>query len=900
MASTARPGIPGQRLLAGLVASTVMIVIVALGGCGVRADRTTATPCPGDPLSGLPEWAPASTSFAAPYDQHPFVGNGYLGLRVPPAGMGYLETGERSGWPLYTPRYDGAFAAGLYSRDPEVAAGRSAIAALPNWSTLLVGVGDETYRPTTPPEQVRRFRQTLYWRCGLVRTELTWHTGAGQEVDLVYEVLANRSDPHTAAVHLTIVPHFTGALSVTGLIDPDGARRLRHTAVRGRGDDPMDVEFHTTTTDVAGDIASVLEVDDRRVRRQETAQRVNIDVTSGNSYRVTKYVGVDTALTSADPAGAATAAAGRVAALGWPELLDRQAAAWRELWSSDITISGRPDMQRWVRGAEYSLYSATNPEQDDSISPTGLSSDNYAGLIFWDADLWMFPALLELAPRLARSIVEYRYKTLPTARENARRLGYPGAFYPWTSAATGDLWTDCHSWSPPHCLTQVHLQGDIALAVWQYYLATGDMEYLRRRAWPILSNIAEFWSARVTPGPDGGYSIRGVAGPDEYSNGVDDGVYTNAVAAESLRFATRAAQLLGAAAPPEWVTIANRLRIPFDARARIFVQYDGYAGSRIKQADAVLLQYPLQWPMPEEVARRTLDYYADRTDPDGPAMTDSVHTVDAAENGEPGCAVSSYLDRSARPFVREPFGQFAEARGGKAGRADPLAGAPAFGFVTLAGGYLQEFTDGLTGLRLREDRIRLAPLLPRLVGDGVTVKGIHWRGRIFDVAIGPARSTVTLRSGAPTTVETPDGPRRVGPGAPLDLPTRRPQLAPTDDVARCKPVTATSEQPGHYAEAAVDGTPAIGWRAADSAADFTVDLGVSTLIDRIVPLWFDPAPAARFEVSRDNHTWTSVTPGADGELPDPVTARYVRVRADSADAANPPGLRELRVHTPPP
>ncbi|MEV0028302.1 hypothetical protein [Nocardia sp. NPDC050793] len=83
--------------------------------------------------------------------------------------------------------------------------------------------------------------------------------------------------------------------------------------------------------------------------------------------------------------------------------------------------------------------------------------------MFWDADIWMFPALLHFAPELARSVVEYRYKTLPAAKDNARRLGFPGAFYPWTSATDGDL-EECHSWDPPHCLNQIHLQGDVSLA----------------------------------------------------------------------------------------------------------------------------------------------------------------------------------------------------------------------------------------------------------------------------------------------------------------------------------------------------------------------------------------------------------------------------------------------------
>lgn len=111
---------------------------------------------------------------------------------------------------------------------------------------------------------------------------------------------------------------------------------------------------------------------------------------------------------------------------------------------------------------------------------------------------------------------------------------------------------------------------------------------------------------------------------------MDDGVYTNAVAATALRHAASAAEETGATAPPEWRRIADGLRIPYDAYRKVFLQYDGYEGSRIKQADAVLLAYPLDWPMPDGAAAATLDYYAARTDPDGPAMTDSVHSVIAA------------------------------------------------------------------------------------------------------------------------------------------------------------------------------------------------------------------------------------------------------------------------------
>jgi trehalose/maltose hydrolase-like predicted phosphorylase len=522
-------------------------------------------------------------------------------------------------------------------------------------------------------------------------------------------------------------------------------------------------------------------------------------VQQGQSYQVTKFVGVDSTLTAANPQGNAADSAQRAAQRGWSQMLAANAESWRQLWSGDIEIPGRPDFQRWTRGALYSLYSATNPQQDNSISPTGLTSDNYGGAIFWDAEIWMYPGLLQLNPALAKSVVEYRYKTLPAARANAQRIGYSGAFYPWSSGSSGDLYSDCYSWHEtpkPHCLTQIHLQGDISLAAWQYYLATKDVGYLRDRIWPIMSNLAEFWASRATPNRDGSYSIRDVAGPDEYSNDVDDGVYTNAGAAEALRNATRAAGVLGQTAPPEWGAIADHLRIPFDAANQVFEQFDGYHDSLIKQADAVLLQYPLEWPMSSTVAAKTLDYYAKRTDPDGPAMTDAVHEIDAAENGVPGCEVGTFLDRSVRPFIRDPFGQFAESRGSKAGVADTQAGPPAFNFDTAAGGFIQEFTNGLLGLRFRADQVRLNPLLPPQLAEGLTVRGLHWQGRTFDVAVGPEHSTVVLTAGPSLPVETASGVRQVDSGHTLQLPTRRPDLAPTNGGARCRTTMASGEQPG--------------------------------------------------------------------------------------------------------
>ncbi|WP_330307075.1 MULTISPECIES: discoidin domain-containing protein [unclassified Streptomyces] len=829
-----------------------------------------------------PTWSPTSTHIDAKDTYHPYVGNGYLGTRVPPTGTGYAATGEKTGWPLYTPRYDGTFVAGLYARGPQNTAGREALAALPAWTGLDIRVGDETYGARS---RISHYRQTLSLRCGYVRTALTWTTPDGRRTDLTYDVLTARDASHTGAVRLHITPHWDGELTVTDRIDGRGARRLTQTDAGRIGDRTMGVAFRTEGTKVDGAVASTLdapsppqEADAKGTlsARQSSAFRVH----SGRGYDVTKYVGIDTTLTAPDPRNAARSASLRAADRGWRALMAAHTAAWRALWSSDIEVPGHPNIQLWTRSAQYGLLSALRPGAADSIAPAGLTSDNYAGMVFWDAETWMFPSLLATRPDLARPVLDYRYRTRGAAADNARKTAVQGLFYPWTSASHGRLWSECQSWNPPHCVTQNHLQGDIALAAWQYYLATGDRAWLRTHGWPLLKGLAEYWSSRATKNSDGSYSIKGVAGPDEYSNGVDDGVYTNAVAATALRAATRAAALLAAPAPPGWAAVAGGLRMPYDPERKVFLQYAGYDGSQIKQADAVLLLYPLEWPMPAGAASATLDYYTGRTDPDGPAMTDSVHAIDAAAIGEPGCAAYTFLQRAYRPFSRGPFALFSEARGGKAGAGDALAGSPAQDFLTGKGGFLQIFTHGLTGLRLRENALHLDPVLPPQLADGgVWLSGLRWRGRTYDIHIGRTTTTVRLRSGAPFTLETPTGPVRLTGTATLR--TRRPDLAPTTDLARCRPATATSSEPGLYPEAAVDGSPATTWSPSAERASLTVDLGRGAQVGSVEPTWTEQPASYTVEVSADGQGW---------HAPDGTAVRFVRVTV-----RGPAALAELDV-----
>src|SRR4051794_13483058 len=245
---------------AGVV--VVIAVAFALGPAVAAATAATVTsPCPGegsDPTTS--GWALSTTTFDNAYTRHAYVGNGYFSQRVPATGTGYVATTQKTGWPLFTPAYDGAFVAGLYSRqpDPAMSPHDAAIAAIPTWSTLKVGAGGATYSGTTPPGQISNYRQTLFLRCGVLRTSLTWTPGAGRATDLTYEVIAARNSPHVGAVRLTMTPHWSGSATVTDVLDGAGARRITQTGGGAvKKSQTVDVAFETATGKT-GAVASTL------------------------------------------------------------------------------------------------------------------------------------------------------------------------------------------------------------------------------------------------------------------------------------------------------------------------------------------------------------------------------------------------------------------------------------------------------------------------------------------------------------------------------------------------------------------------------------------------------------------------------------------------------------------
>jgi trehalose/maltose hydrolase-like predicted phosphorylase len=790
-----------------------------------------------------------------------------VGTRIPAGGAGFVTA------PVATETH----VAGVYAAVPDTIGGGTqpqGSVNLPGWTQLDVVVGGRRFTAAG----ATGYRQALDLRRGVVTTSATWSAG-GRVTDVRYDVALDRARPRVGVVRLRFTPRWSGTVEVrdvlgagstltAGALSPvtvSGDPTTSLVVVRAAGTGTVVAEAARLRVPAGSDVRSTAQRDAMTVTRTATLR-----VRAGETYEVAKVAGFATSLDDRRPADAASGAAAGAPATA--AVFAESAAAWGELWTADIVLPGQPELQRRVRAAAFYLLASARPDVDWSISPVGLSAGGYNDHVFWDAETWMYPALLAQHPAEASTVVDYRFRTRAGARRNAERSGYPGQRYAWESALTGDEVTP--TWAETGRLEQ-HVTADVALAQWQYYLATGDRAWLRDRGWPVLRGAADFWAGRAEPDGAGRFHITQVEGPDEQNWPVDDSVYTNATAATTLRLAARAATLLGQPVPARWTEVAGGLVVleprPLGGQPAVRPEFSLYRGQQVKQADVVLLTHPWEYPQPAEVDRSNLEYYTPRYDPDGPAMTDSAGSIVAAQLGG-DCSSWTYTLRSVDPFVRPPYEQFTEAR----------AGAGVFTFLTGEGGFLQEFLFGYPGLRWREDRLRVDPMLPPQLAGGLQVTGLRWQGRVLDVALRPEGTTLTLRSGAPARIETPGGVRTVSAGTPLTLPTRTAGPLP-DDVLRCRPATGIADPSGPPA-AAVDGTTATAWTSgADpaTASELTVTLPRATTLSRVTATWAEVRPLAPYQVQvRTGGAWRTVAtvPASTGDV-DRVT--FAAVAADA-------------------
>ena len=512
--------------------------------------------------------------------------------------------------------------------------------------------------------------------------------------------------------------------------------------------------------------ADGLEMAGRRLDSGYVETRYEGDVAAGEDVVMEKYA---LCFTSRDYdekvlSTLSLKAAARAREVGYDALRDAHTAAWRDRWAGcDVTIQGDDAAQQGIRFNLFQLLSTYSGDDARlNIGPKGFTGEKYGGATYWDTEAYCLPVYMAIAGQdVAKQLLLYRWLQLDGAYHNARQQGLKGALYPMVTF-TG---VECHNeWEIT--FEEIHRNGAIAHAIFNYATYTGDMDYMLREGLDVLCGVARFYTDRVHfSNRHGKYMIHGVTGPNEYENNVNNNWYTNRIAAWSIGLfvtqARRASQerrrelAITEDELAHMVDVVEKMYYPEDAELGIFVQHDTFldkelmpasdipAGERpinqhwswdhilrscfIKQADVLQGLYFLNHLYDVETIRRNFDFYEPMTVHES-SLSPCVHSILAAQLGYRQKAVEMY-QRTARLDLDNINNDTDDG----------------LHITSMAGSWLA-MAHGFAGMRTT-DGLSLSPFLPD-AWQGYAFQ-FHYRGRVIRVSVRPGQARVELLEGKP-------------------------------------------------------------------------------------------------------------------------------------------------------
>lgn len=717
-------------------------------------------------------------------------GNGYLGLR------NSLE--ER-----YVDTVRGMFITGTFNK-----ASKEEATELPNVSDIVnmeIELNGERFSMTE--DNLKEYSRTLNLYTGETCRNVLWEGKNGDVVQLSFHRFVSYKNVHVIGAYVEIKPvncdvKATVVSGINAQVTNNGAQHLTEVSKRAFDEKYLQMGMVTTESEVAIAVSTVHDVFLDGEKTEETAYKIvddrrkihakiQLDIPKGETARVEKISTVHSSRdleytgSGKEPDKETVYANGlenlkEAECKEYRTLLQESKEVWEAIWKKqDIVIDSREDdAQVAVRFALYHLQIMVRKEDNRvGIGAKALSGEGYKGHSFWDTETFIFPYFQMTEPEVARTLLEFRYKGLYGARKKAKENGYKGAMYPWEAAWISDgevtpyvIGVNVHTGESMICLTGVieqHITSDIIFALWQYYTATGDQDFMDRYGYEMIIETARFWNSRLEWIEESGrYEIRDVIGPDEYKEHVDNNAYTNYMAHANMRLAVQVIGLIcgekkdlygkmqklmqGEGTSLEQLEREledkiEKLYLPQpDEKTGIIPQFDGYFGLKEidlsaykkasvvgtiyndysfedvqnmqagKQADIVELLYQMEDITTPENKAENYAYYEARTLHDS-SLSKAIHSITACDLGMDKEAYDMFMSAAFTDLGQE------------------MKSSDAGIHSANMGGVWQDVVMGFGGVRIHDGHLRIRPNCPKQ-WEKFTYP-IYWKGNKLDVTV---------------------------------------------------------------------------------------------------------------------------------------------------------------------
>lgn len=626
-----------------------------------------------------------------------------------------------------------------------------------NWVGLIINIDGEEL--DLAKAKVQEFSRVLNMKEGYLQRKFVATLASGKQVQVSATRFCSIADDEIGALTYNIKAlNFNGILTVTSFID--GGIKNQDSNYDEKfwefvADDVKENQTFLTlrTKKTAFEVCTAVNLDiykdaeivkpilERVKKEKYIGQQFTVSLNKGDELSLVKVAAILSSenYNKTELLAQTKTTLKRAAQKGFETLLAEQKQAWATKWQeSDIVIEGDVAAQQAIRFNIYQLFQTYTGKDDRlNIGPKGFTGEKYGGSTYWDTEAYCVPFYLATAPQqVSKNLLIYRYKQLDKAIENAQKLGFKdgAALYPMVTI-NGE---ECHNeWEIT--FEEIHRNGAIAYAIFNYIRYTGDEDYLQQYGLEVLVGIARFWKQRVNWSSDKKqYVMLGVTGPNEYENNINNNWYTNYLAVWCLKYAKEAAQLVANNNPAryqalvaklslketeyaDWQHIVENMYYPYHQELGVYLQQDGYmdkeqilvkdlpASDRplnqkwswdrilrscfIKQADVLQGLYFFEDDFDFDTHKRNFDFYEPRTVHES-SLSPCVHSILAAKLNDEARAYEFYL-RTSRLDL-DDYNNDTE---------DGL-------HITSMAGTWMSVVEGFAGMRVRNGKLVFNPFLP--------------------------------------------------------------------------------------------------------------------------------------------------------------------------------------------
>lgn len=609
-----------------------------------------------------PEYAQAAESIFS-------LGNEYMGVR------GYFEEGY-SGAGL-----EGSYIGGVYERRTLPKSGYRGM--IPHtefmvnsvdWLYTRIRVNSETL--DLAKSEVTRFRRELDLRTGVLTRSFLWRVDENTCGQVTFERFLSMPKPHLGGQRVSFRavegeasidiiagldfsrPHVSAGRNFWNCSDKSGGKSCRIEGETVGTRQKVHAYAAFSGMECTGEAAAE--------NGQIAAGRFVAVLKTGGETALTRVVRVERVR--------AESCLEEPSAEDYDRLKAESAAWWARQWAvSDIEIEGDDENQQGIRYCVFQLHQTLHTAEHSAIiGAKGLTGEAYNGNTFWDTEVFCLPFYLFNNPVAARSLLKFRYETLPQARERGKALDCRGAFYPIATISGTEC---CDLWQ--HASLQLQASTGVMYALWCYARLTGDREFLHDMGAEMLVEICRMLASRGDWSPKGEYGFYGVMGPDEFQMMVHHNAYTNFMAKKCFLYTLEVLEDMRACAPDklaaliektaladgesaEWRKMAEAMRIPCDPKTLVIEQHDGffdlphidisaipvsefplyghwsyeriYRNDMLKQPDVLMFMLLFSGEFSSEQLAANFDYYEPRCIHES-SLSPSVHSILAAQLG---------------------------------------------------------------------------------------------------------------------------------------------------------------------------------------------------------------------------------------------------------------------------